>query len=151
MECIFCFNFSTSSFNSLIRSKPLTGPPSWRGSPGEGERRRGPGWLGRSWLRGAAGSQGGASVTALFHRFPLSGAPGLPSQLFHPVFVGSGGKKLAGLLRPPSGYTGEAISIAFSQKGWSVRLERVKGFDIILKEVVCSTFAYIASISSTVT
>lgn len=74
-----------------------------------------------------------------------------PFPAVPPCFCWQWREKLAGLLHPPSGYTGEAISIAFSQKSWSVSLERVKGLDIILKEVVCSTFAYIASISSTVT
>ena len=82
MEWRLCFISCGNSFVSLMGSKSRSGPPSPR-SPcrrREAQKARGGGslgWLGRSWLRGARGSRGGASLP--YSTVPLS--LGLPASL----------------------------------------------------------------------
>ena len=45
-----------------------------------------------------------------------------------PCFWWQWREQLVGLLHLPSGHSGEAISIAFSQNSWTIRLERAKRF-----------------------
>lgn len=73
----------------------------------------------------------GVSVTLLLHCFPLSGTPGLPSQLLRPVYVGKCWQKLSKLSKLSlSGTAAPSIwvhcrgnFVTLFQNNWRLRLE----------------------------
>lgn len=91
------------------------------------------GWPGRSLLRGAEAARGFRSVPAPLHP-SLSRGSWPPFSVAPPCFCWQRTKNLAGLQHPPSGYTGEAISVAFSQESWRIGLESAKGFEMTLRK-----------------
>lgn len=124
-----------------------------RGVPAEERRRRQEAeesaWLGRSWLRGARGSWGGASL--LFHCPPSRWGSWPPSQLLHPAPSRWIEGKLWTFCICPLGTRERQFQWLSLRTAEQSGLERGKGERVSTlswRMWVCSTFSYFASIST---
>lgn len=154
MEWRLCFISCGNSFVSLMGSKSRSGPPSPR-SPcrrREAQKARGGGslgWLGRSWLRGARGSRGGASLP--YSTVPLS--LGLPASLpsCSTLFLLAVEGKTSGPSASAVWALGRGNFSRFPSEQLNSQARKGKRVSTLSwRKWVCSIFSYFASISCTV-